>query len=108
MEPEDVADDAPAECALLAPDEANDEDALPDQARRQGQDQRLRQWHVSGTAEAFLDRRRDDPCEDAHRESCSRPHAKDLGEGVLLDACVAISLFALSGSQTYGGHGDGR
>ncbi len=107
-EPEYVANHRPAEGALLVPDEADDEDELPDQAGRQEQEQRLDQRHVPGAGEAVLDGRSDDPGEDAHREGRRRPDREDLGEGVLLDACVAISLFGSSGTQTHSGRGDGR
>jgi hypothetical protein len=82
-QPEHLADHRPAQGALLAVDEADDEGELPDEADGERDDQGLHER--CRAAEAVGEPRRHDPAEQAHRHGRRGPDAGDAAGGELAD-----------------------
>ena len=94
-QPEGVANARPLESTELPPDEDHDQHELPDEPRREADQQRSGQWFVA--PELVFEPGSDDPGQDSHRDGGCCPHRKDLAGGVLLDGLMPTNRHLLRG-----------
>jgi hypothetical protein len=74
----------------LPPDKDQDQDELPDEPRREADQQRFSERVIA--PELISEPRSDEPGEDAHRDGRRRPHREDLSERVLPYGFIPIDL----------------